>query len=125
MRRSGYRDGYLGSFRRGQLRHHPFNLTQERLPSTTMDNPDAPHTDVVAAVLLRALLASGDIDEAHATTSSFTNLITRWMAIHDRFAAKKYKLTTAQRKKVAAWLRVGLVDVLISELETLRPHTEL
>ncbi|KAF8307716.1 hypothetical protein DL93DRAFT_2232030, partial [Clavulina sp. PMI_390] len=89
-----------------------------------MDNPDAPHTDVVTVVLLRALLASGDIDEAHALTFSFSDLITRWIALHDRFAAKKYKLTTAQRKKVAAWLRVGLVDILISKLEALRPNTE-
>ncbi|KAF8298196.1 hypothetical protein DL93DRAFT_2091374 [Clavulina sp. PMI_390] len=85
-----------------------------------MDTSSAPQK-----ILLKALLASGDIDQAHAATASLEELTSRWTTLHDRFEANQYRLTSTQRNRVTAWLRGGLLEALISQLEDLRMSAEV
>ncbi|KAF8311711.1 hypothetical protein DL93DRAFT_1378968 [Clavulina sp. PMI_390] len=79
---------------------------------------------ITCAIILKALKASGDIDELHAASSSFEELFSRWNDLHSRFAKKDYKLSTAQRKKVGAWIRTGILGDIVYQLEVLKTETE-
>ncbi|KAF8319053.1 hypothetical protein DL93DRAFT_2153524 [Clavulina sp. PMI_390] len=67
-------------------------------------------------ILLKALKASGDIDELHAISVSLPELRMRWNAIQVQLSRKSSALNIPQRKRIAAWICAGILDDCLAAL---------
>ncbi|KAF8319058.1 hypothetical protein DL93DRAFT_2075368 [Clavulina sp. PMI_390] len=72
-------------------------------------------------VLLKALRASGDIDEVHANSVSLAELVARWDKIRLRILNRDHGPTRAQTERVSDWISSGILDDIVSMAELMKP----